>query len=279
MGELVVPTVSVVVINYKGAADTIACLDGIARLNYPSDSVETIVIDNASGDGSVAKIAAAHPEVIVVPLETNTGFAGGCNAGASVATGRYVAFLNNDATPDPAWLDAAVEAFGDDPSLGCVASKVLDEAGETVDFIGASLSYYGHGFKTAVGQPAATIVDAPGPVLFASGAAMVMPRELFSAVGGFDERYFMFFEDVDLGWRLWLLGFSVAYVPSSLVFHRHHASMSQLPQWRETFLLERNALYTIFKNYDETNLGRVLPAALGLTVRRSMRPAASSASR
>ena len=80
----------------------------------------------------------------------------------------------------------------------------------------------------------------------------------------------MFFEDVDLGWRLWLLGYRVRYVPDSLVFHRHHRSMTSYGAWREQYLLERNALFTIFKNYDDENLGRVLPAALMLAVRRGV---------
>src|SRR5438270_1692947 len=96
---------------------------------------------------------------------------------------------------------------------------------------------------------------------------MVGRGDVFRAVGGFDERYFMFFEDVDLGWRLWLLGHQVRFVPSSLVYHRHHASMARFGSWREHYLLERNALFTIYKNYDDENLTRVLPAAVLLAVK------------
>ncbi len=94
--------------------------------------------------------------------------------------------------------------------------------------------------------------------------------DVFAAVGGFDERYFMFFEDVDLGWRLWLLGYEVRYVPASLVYHRHHGSMTAVRPWREHYLLERNALFTIYKNYDDENLARLLPAALALAIRRGV---------
>jgi hypothetical protein len=80
----------------------------------------------------------------------------------------------------------------------------------------------------------------------------------------------MFFEDVDLGWRLWLLGYEVRYVPASFVYHRHHGSMSTVGSWREHYLLERNALFTIYKNYDDENLRAVLPAALTLTIGRSV---------
>ncbi len=228
------------------------------------------MVDNASGDGSAEVLTARFPDARVLALDLNTGFAGGCNYGAAQATGQYVAFLNNDARPDPAWLTEAVGALHRDTSVACVASKVLDWEGETVDFVDAALAFYGHGFKLHVGAPDGSIPDKAADVLFASGAAMVMPTDVFERVGGFDPRYFMFFEDVDLGWRLWLLGYRVRYVPESLVYHRHHRSMDGYGAWREHYLLERNALFTIFKNYDDENLGRVLPAALMLAVRRGV---------
>jgi GT2 family glycosyltransferase/glycosyltransferase involved in cell wall biosynthesis len=260
--------VSVVVVNYRGAEDTIACLDGLRDLDY--EDLEVIVVDNASGDGSAEVLTARFPDARVLALEENTGFAGGCNHGAAQATGQYLAFLNNDARPDPAWLRVAVETLHADTSIACVASKVLDWEGETVDFVDAAMSFYGHAFKLHVGAPDGSIPDKAADVLFASGAAMVMPTDIFERVGGFDPRYFMFFEDVDLGWRLWLYGYRVRYVPESLVYHRHHQSMGGYGAWREQYLLERNALFTIFKNYDDDNLGRVLPAALMLAVRRGV---------
>jgi GT2 family glycosyltransferase/glycosyltransferase involved in cell wall biosynthesis len=264
------PVVSVVIVNYRGADDTIRCLDGLRELDWPREQLELVVVENASGDGSADRIRATHPDVVLLELEENTGFAGGCNRGAAAATGHYVAFLNNDARPDPGWLRVALDELHANPDIGCVASKVLDWEGETIDFVDAALSFYGHGFKLHVGTPNAPSFDIAHDVLFASGAAMVMLKRVFEDVGGFDERYFMFFEDVDLGWRLWLLGWRVRYVPQSLVYHRHHASMSQFASWREHYLLERNALFTIFKNYDDTNMPRMLAAAQALAVRRGI---------
>ncbi|HEX7095981.1 MAG TPA: glycosyltransferase [Acidimicrobiales bacterium] len=266
----VTPVVSVVVVNYKGADDTITCLDGLRGLDWPADRLEIVVVENASVDGSAARIRAAHPDVRLVELAENTGFAGGCNRGVAAATGEYVAFINNDARPDPRWISAAVTELQAKPDVGCVASKVLTWDGDAVDFVDAALSFYGHGFKLHVGEPNDPGFDVAHDVLFASGAAMVMPRRVFVDAGGFDERYFMFFEDVDLGWRLWLLGWRVRYVPQSLVFHRHHATMSRYANWREHYLLERNALFTIFKNYDDSNMPRMLAAAQALSVRRGV---------
>ena len=185
-------------------------------------------------------------------------------------SGEYLAFINNDARPDPGWLRHAVDVLAADPSVACVASKVLDWEGQTVDFVAAALSFYGHGFKLHAGTPDTPLHDRDGDLLFASGAAMVIRADVFESVGRFDERYFMFFEDVDLGWRLWLLGHRVRFVARSLVFHKHHASMKSYGPWREQYLLERNALFTIYKNYSDANLQTALPAALALCVRRGV---------
>ncbi len=262
--------VSIVIVNYKGTDDTLACLEGLGKLDWPKEFLEIIVVDNASGDGGDKLISQKFPNVKVLALKENTGFAGGCNRGAKEATGTYVAFLNNDARPDPGWLFHGVAALEADLEVGCVASKVLDWEGNAIDFVDAALSFYGHGFKLHAGSPDSSAHDDAKDILFASGAAMIMRTETFRKVGGFDERYFMFFEDVDLGWRLWLLGHKVRYVPDSLVFHRHHGTMARFAAWREHYLLERNALFTIYKNYDDQNLATFLPAAMALAVRRGV---------
>ena len=262
--------VSVVIVNYKGTEDTLACLEGLGKLDWPKEFLEIIVVDNASGDGGDKLISQKFPNVKVLALKENTGFAGGCNRGVREATGTYVAFLNNDARPDPGWLVHGVAALEADLEVGCVASKVLDWEGNAIDFVDAALSFYGHGFKLHAGSPDSSAHDDAKDILFASGAAMIMRTETFRRVGGFDERYFMFFEDVDLGWRLWLLGHKVRYVPDSLVFHRHHGTMARFAAWREHYLLERNALFTIYKNYDDQNLATFLPAAMALAVRRGV---------
>jgi GT2 family glycosyltransferase len=259
---------SVVVVNYRGADDTCTALAALRDVNWPREQLEVIVVDNASGDGSVERIAKEFPDVRALALEENRGFAAGCNAGAQAATGEIIAFLNNDARPDPEWVSAAAAVLARDGSVACVASKVLDWDGELVDFVDAGLGFYGHGFKLHAGEPDSPAYDREADVLFASGAAMVVRASTFREVGGFDERYFLFFEDVDLGWRYWLLGYRVRYVPASLTYHRHHRSVGALSAAQEDHLLERNALFTIFKNYDDENLDRALGAALMLAVRR-----------
>ena len=253
--------VSVVIVNYQGLDDTRLAIKAVRAVDWPEDRLEVIVVDNGSGADEVALLREIDPTVQVLELGENRGFATACNRGVDASTGQFVAFLNNDARPDPRWLQEAVPVLRDE-GVACVASKILDWEGKTVDFVDAALAFYGHGFKLHAGDPDDPVYDRAADVLFASGAGMVIDAEIFRDSGGFDDRYFMFFEDVDLGWRLWIQGYRVRYVPSSLVFHRHHATVGRYADWREHYLLERNALFTIFKNYDDENLRAAMPAAL-----------------
>ncbi len=268
------PVVSVVVVNYRGAADTVTCLRALAEHDYPN--LEVICVDNASGGTDVAEIKAAAPGVKLVESPVNSGFAGGCNLGAEHATGTVLAFLNNDARPAPGWVGAAVAELRAQPTVAAVASKVLDWGGTGTDFVDAGLTWFGMGYKRHAGSPLADVPAAEHEiakdVLFATGSAMFVRAGVFAELGGFDERFFMFYEDVDLGWRLNLRGWRVRYVPESLTYHKHHATMSTVDapdSGRETFLLERNALAALYKNLSDETLSRALPAALALAVRRA----------
>jgi GT2 family glycosyltransferase/glycosyltransferase involved in cell wall biosynthesis len=271
------PTVSVIVVNYRGAEHTIACLRALRTdLDYPNDRLQIVCVENGSGGDDTSRIRAEVPGVTLIESPTNLGFAGGVNLGARHATGDVLALLNNDARPDRDWVRAAVDVLRAEPTVASVASKVLDWSGERVDFVDASLTWFGMGYSRQAGKPLADLPDeqhlAPKDVLFATGSAMFVRADVFASVGGFDERFFMFYEDVDLGWRLNLRGWRVRYVPDSIAYHRHHAAMSTVDGEdgaRETYLLERNALAALYKNVSDETLGRALPAALALTVRRA----------
>jgi len=262
--------VSVVLVNFRGTDDTITAVRGLEELDWPADRYDVIVVENGSGDDSADRLRAALPNIQLIVSKANLGFAGGCNLGAKQATGEYLAFLNNDARPDTQWIRAAVERFEADPAVGAVASKVLDWEGSNVDFIDAALTWFGQGYKPLTAQPVPRNYDVPSAVLFGTGSAMFVRTPDFTALGGFDERFFMFFEDVDLGWRLNLAGRTFAYEPRSIAFHKHHASMTSFGAFKEQYLLERNALFTLYKNVGDEALAHLLPATLALTVRRAV---------
>ncbi|GAB2552390.1 glycosyltransferase [Leucobacter ruminantium] len=264
------PLVSVVLVNFRGADDTIEAIRHLGELDWPNDRLEIVVVENASGDDSAERIAAAAPHAVLVKSKKNLGFAGGCNLGVKKSKGDIIAFLNNDAKPDAGWVREAVRRFEESPRIGAVASRVLDWEGEKVDFIGSGLTWFGMGYKPHTGLAIPDQADEPHDVLFGTGSAMFVRRDVYEELGGFDERYFMFFEDVDLGWRLNLKGYRYAYEPGSLAYHKHHASMSKLGAYKETYLLERNALYTLYKNLGSEKFDETLAATLLLSVRRSV---------
>ncbi|MEV6441666.1 glycosyltransferase [Amycolatopsis sp. NPDC051716] len=268
------PLVSVIVVNYHGADDTITCLRALAEHDYAE--LELICVDNSADEAEAARIRDAVPQAQVVEAGRNTGFAGGCNLGAKHAKGTVLGFLNNDARPAPGWVSAAVAELRAQPRVAAVASKVLDWDGTGTDFVDGGLTWFGMGYKRHAGSP---LEDVPAAehevakdVLFGTGSALFVRASVFAELGGFDERFFMFYEDVDLGWRLNLRGWRVRYVPASQAFHRHHGTMAAVdaPETgRETFLLERNALAALYKNLSDETLARALPAALALAVRRA----------
>jgi len=262
--------VSVILVNFRGDADTIEAISNLGLMDWPKERLEIIVVDNASGDGGADRIRAAAPLVTLVESPVNEGFAGGCNRGFSVASGEFVAFLNNDARPDKDWVQEAIARFAESGSIGAVASRVLDWDGNLVDYIGSAMTWYGMGYKPFTAETLPSDEGEPRDVLFGTGSAMFVRSSVYDQLGGFDERYFMFFEDVDFGWRLNLLGWRFAYEPKSVAFHKHHASMKEFGSFKETYLLERNALYTLYKNLGEETLHQALPAAMALSVRRGV---------
>jgi GT2 family glycosyltransferase/glycosyltransferase involved in cell wall biosynthesis len=247
-----------------------AWLDGVAGVDWPAEDLEVIAVDSGAGDARVERIASAFPSGQTITLEDSVGFGAACNRAVDAATGEFVAFLNNDARPDPKWLREAVEVLRRDGTIACVASKILDRDGHNVDFVEAALTFYGHRVKPPTAEPDSPEYAREADVLFASAAAMVVRTDVYREVGGFDDLYFQLCEDVDLGWRLWVLGHRVRYVPASLVYQQHNGTAQQYGEWYQHYLLERNGLFTIFKNYGDESLRRALPAALMLAIRRGV---------
>ena len=274
------PAVSLVVVNWNGRDLLAECLPSLAALDYPAERTEAIVVDNGSHDGSVAWIGQAWPAVRVLANERNLGFAAACNRGAEAAAGELLAFVNSDVRLAPGWLRTLLDACA---ATGAAAagSRILDWTGARIDFDGALMNFHGHGAQRRHGRPHRPDPPAPPPhdALFACGAAMIVERARFLASGGFDSDYFAYFEDVDLGWRLWLEGARVVHVPAAVAFHRHHGS--GMPAGERARLLERNALANVVKNYDDASLARVLPAALALLDARARlaSPEAAAAAR
>ncbi len=262
------PSVTIIVLNWNGCDYLADCFDSLLALDYPRDRLELMMVDNGSTDNSVAFMREHYPDVTLVETGRNLGFAGGNNAGARAAAGEYIAFLNNDAHVYPDWLAKLVEAVRSDPEVVCAGSRMMNLTGERVEFGGASINFYGYGYQEGYDRSNVSDYTDTHPVIFACGGALLIKREVFLDSGGFDEDYFANYEDVDLGWRLWIMGYKVLYVGSSVVLHKHHGTQQQVPDASRRALFERNAMLTLIKNYDDENLARVWPAAWMLAIKR-----------
>ena len=211
------------------------------------------VVDNGSTDGSIGAIASRYPAVRMLPLGANHGFTGGLAAALTRSPARNVIFLNNDAVPEKDWLASFVEAIETAPDdVLSVGGKIVDPTGELIDFIGGALTFDGHAFQNGFRYPLASRHEPPAgsEILFACGGNMISRREPLLALGGFDDDYFAYLEDVDFGWRAWLSGARVLYEPRAVVRHKSSATSQRLGDFERGVLFERNALQTTLKNYE-----------------------------
>lgn len=263
------PTVSVVVLNYNGKPHLGDCFASLLAMDYPAERCELILVDNASRDGSVEFVRERFETVRVVQNGANLGFAEGNNRGAQAAHGEYIAFLNPDTRVDAHWLRELVKPCLRDPAVVCVGSRMLSWDGDAIDFADAAMNFMGWGFQIGLGSRRLQDLTQEKELFFACGGGMLIRRDVFMTAGGFDADFFAFFEDVDLGWRLWLMDHQVALAPRAVVYHRHHGSWSSVNNAQKWVLYERNTLASVIKNYDDAHLARVLPAVLLLMIQRA----------
>lgn len=246
---------SVIVLTWNGRQWIDGCVQSLLTLTPPA--AEILLVDNGSTDGTIEHVRRTYPTVRVVALESNVGFAAGNNAGARVATAPHLAFLNNDTRVEPGWLAALVRAVESEASVGLVTSRVVYmDRPDVVDSAGDGYLRCGGAFKRAHGAPVATTLDG-GEVFGACGAAFLIRRQLFERLGGFDEDFFMVYEDVDLSYRARLAGWRCLYVPEALVHHAGSPSLGRVSD-RAVSFGQRNLEWTWLKNTPAPLLWRSL---------------------
>ena len=248
---------SVIIVNYNGRHWLERCLAAIH--SQIATREELIVVDNASTDGSSEFVRQQFPGVRLVPVDRNLGFAGGNNAGASIAGGHYLAFLNNDTVPQSGWLSALREPLDRDPSIGLTTSRIVYlHDPSLIDSAGDGYLRAGGAFKRLHGAPFA-LGNESTEVFGACGAAFMIRRDVFIELGGFDEDFFMVYEDVDLSYRARLRGHRCIYVAEAIV---HHAGSGTLRRSSEAavFWGQRNLEWTYLKNTPLTLLLKSFPA-------------------
>jgi GT2 family glycosyltransferase len=250
------PEASVIIVNHNGRAHLESCLRSLV-FDDPQD-YEIIVVDNVSSDGSADHVEWAFPSVRVIRNRINGGFGQGSNLGARCARGEYLAFLNPDTVAKPGWLSVLVLALKDRPWAGLATPKILllsdprriNTCGNMLHLTGLTLC---RGMN--LGRDAFAECEKISAI---SGAAFVVRRELFNALGGFDESFFLYMEDTDLSYRARLAGFECLYVPSAVVFHDYALRFGP----SKTFLQERNRYLMLLKAMRWRSLLVLLPALI-----------------
>jgi hypothetical protein len=249
--------VAVVILNFNGRSLLDACLQSVKRLTTPADIV---VADNGSSDGSVEHLREHFPGVGVLALEKNWGFAEGYNRALAAVTRPWVILLNNDAALEPDWADVLLSTAGQERRAAILGGKLLfsglDRPGQVVQSAGARFTDVGAAFEIGWGEPDRGQHDRPAPVGSIPGAAMLVKRSVFAELGGFDQRYFAYLEDVDLCWRAWLAGHEVHYVPQAVAHHRYGQSGGGRASPFRIRWMERNRLANMFKHLEPASLAR-----------------------
>ncbi len=249
------PFVSIIVLNFNGKRFLKECLQSLERLRYSQACYEIIMGDNASTDGSVEFVQEYFPRVKIVRADKNYGFCKTNNLCAKTAKGEYLAFVNNDAFVTPDWLTRLVEGVISEPKIISCASKILfphlgqanviNSAGGVVFPCGGGL------YEGLMDEDSPRRYGIRKKTGFGAGAGMLIQKEFFLETGGWDEYYFYGCEEMDLGFRVWMQGYEVLYVPEALMYHYMGKTGFRDKGVTPTieFLNIRNGLYYILKNF------------------------------
>jgi GT2 family glycosyltransferase len=252
------PLVSIVVLNYNGKHHLKTCLDSLLRTRYPN--FELILVDNGSTDGSVEFVQQNYPSVKIVRLSKNTYTAGGYMAGVLFARGKYVAILNNDVEVDENWLVPLVGALEKIPWLAAADAKYKSfydrDRFDDSAAAGRWIDYLGNNYTRGVNEIDYGQYNKPTYIM---GVLTIFRRDILLEIGGFDLSYIFSYEDIDVGWRLYLAGYKILYVPESIIYHKSGASSrdrvgARRPRPEFYYLNKRNRLITLMKNYCVRNM-------------------------
>ena len=252
-------SVSIVIPHWNNVDVLSECLESI--LNTDFENFETIVVDNASTDNSVASVRSNYPNVKLIENDKNYGYAGGCNIGAEAASGDFLIFLNNDTVQEKDWISNLIKTINSDDKIAAVQPKILNYYDRNVfDYAGGSGGHMDiYCFPFARGRIFSFQENDEGQYnnkekcFWSSGTCFMVQRELFEKVGGFDESFFAHMEEIDLCWRLYAMGFEVWVEPDSVVYHKNALTLP-MHSHKKYYLNHRNSLLMLLGNYSIKNV-------------------------
>jgi len=265
------PFVSIIVLNYNGKQYLKECFGSVRKINYPKNRYEVIMGDNASSDDSISYVKKNFPWVKILKFDKNYGFAEGNNKCVEKARGEYVVFLNNDTKVDKKWLIELVKGFDFDDDVAICGSKLLFyDRPDVINSAGGKLAYMGCSSDIGLGEKDQKKFNEYNFVGYVCGASLMIKKQLFDELGGFDPDYFAYCEDTDLCWRAWLYGHKVLYVPNSTVLHKFGGSFGKNRATPlKSYHIQKNRIINILKNFDDLYIIKGLIISLAYDVYRN----------
>lgn len=242
------PLVSVVILNWNGKEMTAACIKSLDKLKFKD--FEIVVVDNGSGDGSADYISKKFPKIRLVKNKRNLGFAGGNNSALDFAKGKYICLLNNDMVVDPLWLTRLLSVMEKDKKIGAAGGGRFDWNDENPIYNKKNILRTIKHLNRYTGFPyEENYHERLEDVDSLSGGAVLLNRQVIDKIGFFDTRFFAYTEDRDLFARMKRAGYKTIYVPKAYIWHQISRT-GRRNKYRFNFLLLRNHLYFLFKNFD-----------------------------
>lgn len=242
------PRISVIIVNWNGKEYLPACLDSL--LEQTCTDFETIVVDNGSRDGSLELLRDSYLWVRLVALPANSGFAGGNNAGFAVARGTYIVTLNNDTRVESTWLAELSAPVDQQADVGMVASRICSwDEPELIDSLGVAICPDGmsRGSRRRFRYSDLSI-DKTEEILLPSACAALYRREMVERIGFFDDDYFAYCEDTDLGLRGRIAGWRAVLARDAVVYHHYSRSGGEFSAFK-LYLVERNHFWVTMKSF------------------------------
>jgi GT2 family glycosyltransferase len=242
------PLLSTIIPHYNGTHHLPPCFNALRNQNYPH--LEIILVDNGSTDESLALTRRDFPEIKIVELGQNLGFAGAINRGIEQAAGEIIIPLNNDTEVAPGWAQALVDTLQKYPDAGIIASKILlFDQRDTLHSAGDGFGTDGIPINRGVWQKDEGQFDNGTYIFGGCGGAVAYRREMLEDIGLFDEDLFMYLEDVDLNWRAQLAGYRAVFAPKAIVYHRLSASGGGVIA---SFYTGRNTIFVLAKDLPDS---------------------------
>ena len=258
--------ISLIIVHYNGLNQLRRCLDSV--LASDAKAAEVLVVDNASLDSCSETIGPEYPQVRFVKSPRNLGSAGGWNAGARAATRDLLVFLNDDVVVAPQWIGMLGSNLAN-PAMGCASGVAvfLDEPG-TINSAGGLLDFLGFAQNRAIGARREGFPRNAYPhPFYAVGTVFATRRQIWERTAGFDERMFMYADDMDWSWRIRLLGYAITLDERVIVYHKWRGSGLNLD--RMVYYLERNEVSAVLKNYGSAAIAWIAPSFLAVKLAKA----------